>query len=62
MVVAVNLWILFNDIYNHMEKIKIGDKTYKLNIEKAKELGLLKEESTFKISTDYKTGAMVVSE
>lgn len=62
MVVAVNLWILFNDIYNHMEKIKIGDKTYKLNIEKAKELGLLEEESTFKISTDYKTGAMVISE
>ena len=43
-----------------MEKIKIGDKTYKLNIEKAKELGLL-EESTFKISTD-ETGAMVISE
>ena len=57
----VNLWILFNDIYNHMEKIKIGDKTYKLNIEKAKELGLL-EESTFRISTDYKTGAMVITE
>ena len=45
-----------------MEKIKIGDKTYKLNIEKAKELGLLEEESTFKISTDYKTGAIVISE
>ena len=45
-----------------MEKIKIGDKTYQLNIEKAKELGLLEEESTFKISTDYKTGAMVISE
>lgn len=45
-----------------MEKIKIGDNTYKLNIEKAKELGLLEEESTFKISTDYKTGAMVISE
>jgi hypothetical protein len=45
-----------------MEKIKIGDKIYKLNIEKAKELGLLEEESTFKISTDYKTGAMVISE
>jgi hypothetical protein len=45
-----------------MEKIKIGDKTYKLNIEKAKELGLLEEESTFKISTDSKTGAMVISE
>lgn len=44
-----------------MEKIKIGDKTYKLNIEKAKELGLLEEESSFKISTDYKTGAMVIS-
>lgn len=57
----VNLWILFNDIYNHMEKIKIGNKTYKINIEKAKELGLL-EESAFKISTDYKTGAMVISE
>ena len=45
-----------------MEKIKIGDKTYKLNIEKAKELGLIEEESTFIISTDYKTGAMVISE
>ena len=45
-----------------MEKVKIGDKTYKLNIEKAKELGLLEEESTFKISTDDKTGAMIISE
>ena len=45
-----------------MEKIKIGDKTYKLNIEKAKELELIEEESTFRISTDYKTGAMVISE
>ena len=45
-----------------MEKIKIGDKTYKLNIEKAKELGLIEEESTFRISTDYKTGTMVISE
>ena len=45
-----------------MEIVKIGDKTYKLNIEKAKELGLLEEESTFKISTDYKTGAMIISE
>lgn len=45
-----------------MEKIKIGDKTYKLNIEKAKELGLIEEVSTFKISTDHKTGAMVISE
>lgn len=45
-----------------MEKIKIGDKTYKLNIEKAKELGLIEEESTFKISTDYKTGAIVINE
>lgn len=45
-----------------MEKIKIGNKTYKLNIEKAKELGLIEEESIFKISTDYKTGAMVISE
>ena len=45
-----------------MEKIKIGNKTYKLNIEKAKELGLIEEESTFKISTDYKTGAMVITE
>lgn len=45
-----------------MERVKIGDKTYKLNIEKAKELGLLEEESTFKISTDYKTGAMIISE
>lgn len=62
MVVVANLWILFNDIYNHMEKIKIGDKTYKLNIEKAKELGLLEEVSTFRISTDYKTGAMVITE
>jgi hypothetical protein len=44
-----------------MEKIKIGDKTYKLNIEKAKELGLIEEESTFKISTD-ETGAMVITE
>lgn len=44
-----------------MEKIKIGDKIYKLNIEKAKELGLIEEESTFKISTDYKTGAMVIT-
>ena len=44
-----------------MEKIKIGDKTYKLNVEKAIELGILEEESTFKISTDYKTGAMVIS-
>ena len=44
-----------------MEKIKIGEKTYRLNIEKAKELGLL-EESTFKISTDYQTGAMVIIE
>jgi hypothetical protein len=44
-----------------MERVKIGNKTYKLNIEKAKELGLL-EESTFKISTDYKTGAMVISD
>ena len=44
-----------------MEKIKIGDKTYKLNIEKAKELGLIEKESSFKISTDYKTGAMVIS-
>lgn len=43
-----------------MERVKIGDKTYKLNIEKAKELGLL-EESTFKISTD-ETGAMVINE
>lgn len=45
-----------------MERVKIGNKTYKLNIEKAKELGLLEEESTFKISTDYKTGAMIISE
>ena len=44
------------------KKITIGDKTYKLNIEKAKELGLIEEESTFRISTDYKTGAMVISE
>lgn len=44
-----------------MEKIKIGDKTYKLNIEKAKELGLIEEVSTFKISTD-ETGAMVITE
>lgn len=44
-----------------MEKIKIGDKTYKLNIEKSKELGLLEEESTFKIGTDS-TGAMVIHE
>ena len=45
-----------------MEKVKIGDKTYKLKIGKAKELGLLEEESTFRISTDYKTGAMIISE
>ena len=45
-----------------MKKIKIGDKTYKLNIERAKELGLLEEESTFRISTDYTTGAMIFSE
>lgn len=45
-----------------MEKVKIGDKTYKLNIEKAKELGLIEEESTFRISTDYKTGAIVITE
>lgn len=44
------------------EKIQIGDKTYKINIEKAKELGLLEEVSTFKISTNYKTGAVVISE
>lgn len=31
-----------------MEKIKIGDKTYKLNIEKAKELGLIEEESIWR--------------
>ena len=43
------------------KKITIGDKTYKLNIEKAKELGLIEEESTFRISTD-ETGAMVISE
>ena len=45
-----------------MEKIKIGNKTYKLNIEKAIELGILEEDSTFKISTDSKTGAIVISE
>jgi len=45
-----------------MEKVKIGDKTYKLNIEKAKELGLIEEVSTFRLSTDYKTGAMIISE
>lgn len=44
-----------------MKKIKIGDKTYKLNIEKAKELGLIEEVSTFKISTS-KTGAMIIME
>lgn len=44
-----------------MEKIKIGDKNYKLNIEKAKELGLIEEESTFKISADS-TGAMIIIE
>jgi hypothetical protein len=44
-----------------MEKIKIGDKTYKLNIEKAKELGLLEEVSIFKLSTDP-TGAMIIME
>lgn len=45
-----------------MKKVKIGDKIYKLNIEKAKELGLIEEESTFKISTDSKTGAMIIIE
>lgn len=49
------------EIIPKKEKITIGDKTYKLNIEKAKELGLIEEESTFKISTDG-TGAMVISE
>lgn len=45
-----------------IEKIRINDKTYKIRIEKAIELGILEEESTFQISTDYKTGAMVISE
>ena len=45
-----------------MEKIKIGEKTYKVNVEKAIELGLLEEHEPFKISTDYKTGAMIISE
>lgn len=45
-----------------IEKIRINGKTYKIHIEKAIELGILEEENTFKISTDYKTGAMVISE
>ena len=45
-----------------MEKIKIGEKVYRLNIEKAKELGLIEEESTFKICTNYETGAMIIIE
>lgn len=45
-----------------IDKIRINDKTYKIHIEKAIELGILEEVSTFRISTDYKTGAMVTSE
>ena len=45
-----------------MTTITIGEKTYKVNVEKAIELGLLEEDKSFKISTDYKTGAMVISE
>lgn len=44
-----------------IEKIRINDKTYKIHIEKAIELGILEEESTFKIGTS-KTGAMVIIE
>lgn len=45
-----------------VDKIRINNKTYKLNIDRAIELGILEEDSTFKISTDYSTGAMVISE
>ena len=45
-----------------IEKLCINGKTYKINLEKAIELGILEEESTFRISTDYKTGAMLISE
>ena len=44
------------------ELLTLNGKEYLLDIEKAKELGILKEKSTFRISTDYKTGAMVISE
>lgn len=44
-----------------MTTITLEGKKYQLDIEQAKQLGLLKEKSTFKISTDYKTGAMVIS-
>jgi hypothetical protein len=44
-----------------IEKIRINDKTYKIHLEKAVELGILEEESTFKINTD-ETGAIVISE
>jgi hypothetical protein len=44
-----------------IEKICINGKTYKIHLEKAVELGILEEESNFKISTD-ETGAMVISE
>ena len=45
-----------------MTTITLEGKEYQLDIEQAKKLGLLKEKSTFKISTDYKTGAMIISE
>ena len=44
------------------ELLTLNGKEYLLDIEKAKELGILKEKSTFRISTDYKTGAMVIIE
>ena len=45
-----------------MTTITLEGKEYQLDIEQAEKLGLLKEKSTFKISTDYKTGAMVITE
>ena len=45
-----------------MATITLDEKTYKINVEKAIELGLLEEDRPFKISTDYKTGAMIISE
>lgn len=45
-----------------MTTITLEGKEYQLDIEQAKELGIIKEKSTFKISTDCKTGAMVIIE
>ena len=45
-----------------METIILNGKEYQLDIEQAKKLNLLKEKSSFKISTDYETGAIVISE